>query len=65
LYIVYIRPILEYASEVWNNCSLIDCDKIEKVQLHAARMCHWVNDSSITNLTISWNGLGTIEKKNK
>jgi len=38
LFLLFIRPILEYASEVWNNCSLVDCDKIEMVQLHTARI---------------------------
>jgi len=41
LYVIFIRPILEYAT---NNCSLVDCDKIEKVQLHTAR--------TVTGLTI-------------
>jgi len=44
LYVICIRQILEYASEVWNNFSLVDCDKIEKVQQHAARI--------VTGLTI-------------
>jgi len=36
MYSVFIRPILEYATEVWNNCSVTECDKIEKLQLHTA-----------------------------
>ena len=38
LYISFIRPILEYASEVWDNCSNTDSDRLEKVQLEAARI---------------------------
>ena len=44
LYIVYIRPLLEYAADVWSGCSQTDIDKIERVQLEAARI--------VTGLTI-------------
>jgi hypothetical protein len=35
-YLTFIRPTLEYASTVWDGCS--DIDKLEKVQLCAARI---------------------------
>ena len=38
LYLTYIWPLLEYASEVWDECSITDSTRIEKVQLHAARI---------------------------
>ena len=38
LYLTYIRLLLEYASDVWNGCSITDSNRIEKVQLHAARI---------------------------
>ena len=38
LNLTYIRPLLEYASEVWDGCSITDSNRIEKVQLHAARI---------------------------
>ncbi|XP_055995247.1 uncharacterized protein LOC125672352 isoform X1 [Ostrea edulis] len=38
LYIAFIRPTLEYASIVWDGCSVHDTDKPEKVQLRAARI---------------------------
>lgn len=38
IYLVFIRPVLEYASEVWDNCGFINCDRLEKVQLEAARI---------------------------
>ena len=37
-YLAFIRPTLEYASTVWDGCSANDTDKLEKVQLHAARI---------------------------
>lgn len=38
LYITFVRPILEYASVVWDGCSSAEIEKLEKVQLHAARI---------------------------
>jgi len=39
-----IRPLLEYSCEVWDNCSQMDNDRIEKLQLEAARI--------VTGLTV-------------
>ena len=38
MYITFIRPLLEYASEVWDGCTQSDIEQLEKVQLHAARI---------------------------
>ena len=38
LYLIYIRPILEYAGEVWDNCSVSNSCKLERLQLEAARI---------------------------
>ena len=38
IYCTYILPILEYGCEVWGGCSKGDEDKLEKVQLEAARL---------------------------
>ena len=38
LYTSFIRPTLEYASIVWDGCSVQDTEKLEKVQLTAARI---------------------------
>ena len=38
LYTTFIRPSLEYASEVWGGCSNQDSEKLEKLQLAAARI---------------------------
>jgi hypothetical protein len=38
MYLSFIRPVLEYASEVWDNCGQINSDRLEKVQLEAARI---------------------------
>ena len=38
MYLVYIRPLFEYACEVWDNCGIGYSDKLEKRQLDAARI---------------------------
>lgn len=38
MYITFIRPVLEYASVVWDGCNMFDMDRLEKVQLSAARI---------------------------
>ena len=38
IYLTFIRPVLEYASEVWDNCGQINSDRLEKVQLEDTRI---------------------------
>jgi len=38
LFLIYIRPLLEYAYEVWDNCGETYSNKLENVQLEAARI---------------------------
>jgi hypothetical protein len=38
IYLTFIRPILEYASEVWFNCGHFNSNRLEKVQTEAARI---------------------------
>ena len=38
LYCTYIRPLLGYANEVWNGCTLAVSVRLERVQLNAARI---------------------------
>ena len=37
-YLTFIRSLLEYSCEVWDNCSQTDNDRLEKLQLEAARI---------------------------
>jgi hypothetical protein len=37
-YLTFIRPILEYESEVWFNCGEFNSNRSEKVQIKAARI---------------------------
>ena len=38
IYISFLRPILEYASVFWDNCTLNEKDKLEKYQIEAGRI---------------------------
>ena len=38
LYCTYIRPLLEYVSEVWDGCTITDSNRLEHVQSTAARI---------------------------
>ena len=38
LYCTYIRPLLEYGSEVWDCSTQADANRLEQVQLNAARI---------------------------
>ena len=38
LYISYVRPILEYANTVWDNCSIAESNLLESVQIDAMRI---------------------------
>jgi hypothetical protein len=37
-YLIYIRPIFEYACEVWDNCGVSNSCKLERLQLEEARI---------------------------
>ena len=38
LYVVYIRPLFEYACQLWDNCGIGNSQKLEQLQLEAARI---------------------------
>ena len=38
IYLTFIRPILEYGSEVWDNCGQLNADRLEKIQIEAGRI---------------------------
>jgi hypothetical protein len=38
IYFTYIRPLLEYACELWDGCTILDFKKIEQIQHEAARI---------------------------
>ena len=38
IYIAFIRPLLEYADVIWDNCTQYEKDDLEKIQIEAARI---------------------------
>ena len=38
IYISFIRPLLEYADVIWDNCSHQEKQELEKIQTEAARI---------------------------
>ena len=60
--LTFIRPLLEYSCEVRDNCSQTDNDRLEKLQLEAARTmyCYWVNCIFEQGFFISRNRMGKI-----
>ena len=38
IYVTYILPLLEYACELWDGCCSRDADKLEQLQVEAARI---------------------------
>lgn len=38
IYLTFIRPIMEYACELWSGCSQDDSDKLDKLQMEAGRI---------------------------
>ena len=40
MYLTFIRPVLEYASEVWDNCGQINSGKLEKKATWSCAYCY-------------------------
>ena len=38
IYFAFVRPVLEYADVVWDNCTKYEEEELEKIQLEAARI---------------------------
>lgn len=68
IYISYLRPILEYASIVWDNCAQYEKDTLERLQYDAARVVTGLTRSvSIERLLreIGWVSLSDRRKMQK
>ena len=37
-YITFIRPLLEYGNNIWDNCTQADKNELDKIQNEAARI---------------------------
>jgi len=68
IYISYLRPILEYASILWDSCTINEKETIEKIQYEAARLVTGLTRSvSIERLMkeIGWVSLAQRRKMQK
>ena len=68
IYISYMRPILEYASVVWDGCTVYEQENLEKMQYEAARIITGLTRSvSINKLIkeIGWISLSDRRKMQK
>ena len=60
IFIAFIRPLLEYADVIWDNCTQYEKDELEKIQVEAARIATGTTKLiSLTNLykEICWEKL--------
>ena len=56
IYLSYILPLLEYSCELWDGCCARDADKLERLQLEAARIVTGLPILLLENLFISKQG---------
>ena len=64
IYKAMVRSIMEYSSTVWDPHTLINIDRLESVQRHAARMCfrNYSRYSSVTSMLSDLN-LPTLQDR--
>ena len=68
IYLSYVRPILEYSSIVWDGCTVVSSNSIEKLQNEAARIVTGLTKSvSLENFykESGWEALSLIRKNSK
>ena len=68
IYFSFIRPLLEYADVVWNNCAQYESNELEKIQNEAARIVTGAMKLvSINSLLLEtgWETLASRRKKHK
>ena len=68
LYLVYIRPLFEYACELWDNCGFGNSQKLEQLQLEAASIVTGLpifTKTEIVYIETGWELLSVRRKKRK
>ena len=63
LYCTYIRPLFEYASEVWDGCNDADANRLEQSQLNAARIVTGLPVFASLNSLYHETGWETLSKR--
>jgi hypothetical protein len=68
LYLVYIRPLFEYACELWDNCGTGNSQKLEQLQPEAARIVTGLpifTKTEILYIETCWELLSVRRKRRK
>ena len=68
IYFSFIRPLLEYADVVWNNCTQYESNELDKIQNEAASIVNGATKlASIDSLhtETGWETLGSRRKNHK
>ena len=65
IYFSFIRPLLEYANVVWNNCAKYESDDLEKIQNEAARIVTGATKLVSIESLLSETGWETLAKRRK
>jgi hypothetical protein len=68
IYFSHIRPLLEYADVIWDNCTLYEKNEIEKIHLEAARIVCGATISASRNTLYNetgWDSMSERRKKHK
>ena len=68
IFLTFIRPLLEYADVIWDNCTEYEKTELDKIQYEAARICTGATKLiSLNNLTkeIGWESLRQRRNKHK
>ena len=68
IYFSFIRPLLEYADVVWNNCTHNESNDLDKIQNEAARIVTCATKLASTDSLLTetvWEALGSRRKTHK
>ena len=68
IYLSFIRPILEYADVIWNNCTQYEKDDLDKIQNECARIvtgCTRLVSLRLLHIESGWESLHTRREKHK
>ena len=65
IYVSFLRPVLEYASVVWDNCTKREKENLEKIQIEAARIVTGITRSASINNIYKEIGWLTLENRRK
>jgi uncharacterized coiled-coil DUF342 family protein len=63
MYFSFIRPVIEYSDIVWDNCTQMLKEKLEKINIEAARIITGATKLTSLKLLYKESGWSTFEKR--